>query len=40
MGYFAQIQILVICGGEGENEILLEDTWVFNFTNENWMDVS
>ena len=39
MGYFAQIEVLVIFGGRGANG-LLNDTWVFDFVNGNWTQVS
>ena len=39
MGYIGQIQVLVIFGGQAENETILGDTWVFLFSDNTWREV-
>ena len=40
MGYFGQIQVFVIFGGQAENETILGDTWGFDFSDNTWKEVS
>ena len=39
IGYFGQIQVLVIFGGQAENETILGDTWGFDFSDNTWKEV-
>ena len=39
VGYFGQIQVLVIFGGQAENETILGDTWGFDFSDNTWKEV-
>lgn len=40
LGYFGQIQIVIMFGGQAENETILGDTWVYDFSDNTWKEVS
>ena len=40
MGFIAEIQLVVIFGGQAANGTILGDTWVYSFFSNTWQQVS